>query len=76
MRLGTENLTMSELGYEAAKRKITIEDIAAIPENDEWEYHGFKRDGKSMVCSTFIAAMWKEAGLFAPFKINAHEFAP
>jgi len=36
-----------------------------MPEIDGWIYTGEEpRDGVSMVCSAYVAAMWKAAGLF------------
>ena len=38
--------------------------MIAIPENEDWEYHGIKpRDGRSFVCSSFVTAMYKAAGI-------------
>jgi hypothetical protein len=36
----------------------------ALTEEDGWKYEGFYHDGESMVCSSFVAAIWKAAGLF------------
>lgn len=48
----------------------------AMPEQDGWEYTGLKpRDGMAMVCSAWVAALWKAAGLFDEFDVNATEFA-
>jgi len=40
MRLGTQNLTISELAAEAAKRGLSLQDVMAMPEQDGWEYTG------------------------------------
>jgi len=49
----------------------------AIPEKDHTVYHGEEpRDGWSYVCSAFVAAVYKAAGLFDDLEINATEFLP
>lgn len=39
---------------------MTFGELIAIPENDDWVYS----DGKSMVCSSFVTAIYKAGGLF------------
>jgi len=39
---------------------------------DEWRYP----DGPSLVCSSFVTAMYKAAGLFDPYTVQATEFTP
>lgn len=73
--LGTEGLDIAGVAEEAAKRGITVSDVMAIIEQDGWIYSGETHDGQSMVCSCFVAALWKAAGLF-DFPINAVEFTP
>lgn len=48
----------------------------ALPEIDGWLYTGEENDGLSYVCSAYVAAMYKAAGLFDDLEINATEFAP
>jgi hypothetical protein len=49
----------------------------AIPEKDGWEYAGIPpRDGVSYVCSAYVTALYKAAGLFDDLEINATEFSP
>ena len=48
----------------------------ALTEVDGWKYEGFYHDGESMVCSSFVAAIWKAAGLFEDVYINAVEWLP
>ena len=56
---------------------MTIEDVMAMVEEDGWQYYGEQpRDGLSYVCSAYVAAVWKAAGLFSPYFINATEFSP
>ena len=45
-------------------------------EVDGWKYTGQWHDGESMVCSCFVAALWKAAGLFGDDYINAVEWSP
>ena len=72
LRLGTNDLNIAELGHEAARRGMTLNQVMAMPELDEYTY----KDGKSMVCSNFVANMWKAAGLFGDLEVNAGEFTP
>jgi len=72
MRLGTENLTVAEVAQAAYDIGLTMPDLYAQPEQDGWWYP----DGYSMVCSSFVVAMWKAAGLFDGYTINAVEFTP
>jgi len=60
MRLGTKGLSLAEVMNLAVDRGITLEELMAIVENDNWVYS----DGKSMVCSSFVAALYKAGGLF------------
>jgi len=46
--------------------------VLAIPENDEWTYS----DGKSLVCCSFVIALYKAGGLFDGLDIQATEFTP
>lgn len=49
----------------------------AVPEQDGWIYYGEEpRDGRSWVCSAYVTAMYKAAGLFGDMEINSTEFGP
>ena len=49
----------------------------AIPEQDGWIYTGEEpRDGESYVCSAYSGAVYKAAGMFGDFEVNATEFTP
>jgi hypothetical protein len=48
----------------------------AINEVDGWKYNGEYHDGYSYVCSSYVAALWKAAGLFDGIEINASEWSP
>lgn len=68
---------MTGIAVAAAAQNMTVEDVMAIPEIDGWEYFGEgARDGESMVCSAFVTALYKAAGLFDDMEINATEFQP
>jgi len=41
-------------------RNQTVAEVFAMPEQDSWIYS----DGPSMVCSSFVAAIWKAGGLY------------
>ena len=64
---------MKSLAAEAARKNLTIMEVLAIPEQDGWIYSGLSHDGKSYVCSTYVAALWKAAGVFGNLNITASE---
>ena len=72
MRLGTNGISIKELGLISASKGLTISEVMAMPELDSYTYS----DGKSMVCSNFLAGLWKAAGLFGDLEVNANEFTP
>lgn len=56
---------------------MSIENVMAMVEMDGWEYTSEKpRDGLSYVCSAYVAAFYKAAGLFGDFDIQATEQTP
>lgn len=71
-RLGTKGLKFNQAVIEAAKRNITIHELMAIPEQDEWVYS----NGLNFICSSIVVAMWKAGGMFGDLVINAAEFTP
>lgn len=71
-RLGTNNLNLVQLYEVMYQRNLTVAQVFAMPEQDSWIYS----DGPSMVCSSFVAAVWKAGGLFDGIDINATEFTP
>lgn len=76
-RLGTRSLKMRELAIEAAKRNISGPQLMAIPEMDGWLYEGIEpRDGEAYVCSSYLVAVFKAAGLFGDLQVEATEFTP
>jgi hypothetical protein len=77
MRLGTKDLDIAHVAAEAAKKNMSLQELMAVVEQDGWEYHGIEpRDGRSWVCSAYVAAMYKAAGLFGDMDINSTEFGP
>jgi len=75
IKLGTKGLNISELVHESNKRGLGLQDVMAIVEEDGIIYEGEYHDGLSMVCSAFVTAMWKAAGIF-DVPINAVEWGP
>jgi len=71
-RLGTENLTVPEIVLETKKRGMTLNELVAVPEQEEWRYPS----GASYVCSSLVIALYKAGGLFGDLEINAPEFTP
>ena len=72
MRLGTEGLNMRQIMAEAAHRGKTVMELLAEPELDEYVYS----DGPSMVCSCFVAGIYKAGGVFGDMNVEATEFSP
>jgi len=55
---------------------MSIQDVIAIPEQDGWIYTGLPNDGQAFVCSAYSAAVYKAAGMYDDFEVNATEFTP
>eukprot|EP00298_Acanthocystis_sp_HF-20_P013871 c20540_g1_i1.p1 GENE.c20540_g1_i1~~c20540_g1_i1.p1 ORF type:complete len:590 (-),score=239.66 c20540_g1_i1:109-1878(-) len=68
-RLGTSNLPMAELLYEAHQQNIVPDSIPAMVEDDTWMYNttrnGVAAVGPSMVCCVFVCHIWKASGVFS-----------
>ena len=76
-RLGTHDLDVTGIAAAAAEREMSVQDVMAMTELDGWEYTSEEpRDGLSYVCSAYVAAMYKAAGLFDAMNIQANEFSP
>ena len=67
-----QGLDLKGIIVETESRGMSFDQLLTIPEQDEWEYS----DGKSTTCVSFILAMYKQAGVFAPFteSIQVTEF--
>ena len=72
-RLNTENLKIKEIYEELYKKNLSIGDLVSIVEKENWVYKG---TGHNYVCSAFVAALYKKAGLFGNLEIEATEFTP
>jgi len=76
-RLGTNGLDVEQLAAASAERSLGLDAVMAMVEQDFWVYTGeTPRDGWAYVCSAYVAALYKAAGLFYDFEINATEFTP
>lgn len=75
-RLNTTGLNLEGVAAEAARRNLTIQQLMAMVEVEGWEYTGLENDGRSYVCSAYVAAVYQAAGLFGTSKINGPEFTP
>ena len=65
---------MAEL---AAQNNMSLLDVFAMPEQDGWVYTGIEPvDGLSYVCSAYVTALFKAAGVFGDLEVNATEFHP
>jgi len=71
-RLGTSGLTIAELQVVAMQQGTTLLEVQTIPEIDGWWYS----DGYSYVCSSFVLAMYKQAGILDGFTLQGTEFTP
>lgn len=76
IRLGTEGLTTPELAAEAANQGMSLQDVMAIVNMDDWTYTGLPNDGRSYVCSSYVSAQYKAAGLYGDMSVQATEHAP
>jgi hypothetical protein len=72
IRLETQNLKIDELVIEAAKRNLTISEVMAIPEQDEWVYS----TGKSFTCSGLLSHLYRASGVLSHLYFQATEFTP
>jgi hypothetical protein len=74
-RLGVmdRNLTWVQVIEEAVKKGISLPELMAIPEKEEWLY-----DGKAQyVCSSFAVALYFHGGMFGSnITIVPQEFTP
>ena len=71
-RLGTTGLTIAEMQVVAMQQGTTLLEVQTIPEMDGWWYP----DGYSYVCSSFVLAMYKEAGILGDLILQGTEFTP
>lgn len=74
--LGVSGMNITEIAIEANKRGLNVSSVMGLTELDGWKYTGEYHDGRSMVCSAFVIAIWKAAGVFDGVTINAVEWAP
>ena len=71
-RLGTKNLTVTQISQVIYEKNMSWGELYAIVEEDSWIYP----DGVSLVCSSFVSAFWKAGGLFGNITIQTTEFTP
>lgn len=55
---------------------MTVPEAMALPEKDGWLYTGLENDGRSYVCSAYVTAVYKAAGIFGDLDVQATEFTP
>lgn len=69
-RLGVDGKNISEIAEIAAGQNMSVADVMAMTEMDGWVYTGLEpTDGRNWVCSAYVAAMYKAAGLFGDMEI-------
>ena len=76
MRIGTKGLDLAAIAAEAGKMGVSMSQLQAFPELNTFIYHDGYHDGRALVCSSFVAEIWKAAGLFGDLEINTGEFTP
>ena len=75
--MGVEGKSIPEIAALAAEQKMSVDDVMAMKEHDGWAYTGIEpRDGEAYVCSAYVTALYKAAGLFDDLDIQATEFTP
>ena len=72
LSLGKKGLTFKQTVVEAARQGKTFEELIAMPELEEYEYH----DGLNYVCGCFVAPYYEHCGLFGDITILPKEFTP
>lgn len=75
-RLNTTGLNLKQIASEAASRNLTVEQLMSMVEVEGWEYTGLENDGRAYVCSAYVAAVYRAAGLFGNYTIYGPEFTP
>lgn len=75
-RLNVDCRDVTCIATEAAYQGMSIQDVMAIPEQDGWLYTGLPVDGMAFVCSAYSASVYKAAGMFDDYDVNATEFTP
>jgi hypothetical protein len=74
----TQYFTFEDMLVDAVTMKnITLEELMIIPENDTWVYSNLTDGPIGYAAPTFIAALYRAAGLFDPKvekEINVQEF--
>ena len=72
-RLGTNGLNWPQIIKEATYRGITLGELIAIPEKEEWTYNGKKQ----YVCSAFVVGLMYHSGVFGKdLPLVPQEFTP
>jgi hypothetical protein len=68
--LGIDGYNFDDMTAYAAEQGLTLDDVQAGVEMDGWLYTGEEpRDGRSYVCSSYVVALYKAAGLFGDLEI-------
>ena len=75
-RLNTDCADVPCIATEAANQGMSIQQVMAMPEQDGWIYTGLPNDGMAFVCSAYSASIYKAAGMFDDYDVNATEFTP
>lgn len=71
-RLGTTGLKIADLQVVAMQQGLTMLEVMTQVEMDGWWYS----DGYSYVCSSFVLAMYKKAGILGDLPMQGTEFTP
>ena len=77
LRLGTPiDNDLNQVAYEVAKQGYNASELMALPELNSYMYKGYWHDGRALVCSSFVTAVFDAAGLFPDMEMNHGEFGP
>jgi hypothetical protein len=59
--------------FSATELDLTLQELVAIPEQDDWTYETH-RDGHGYTSAEFVIAAYQQLGLFDGYEVNASEF--
>jgi len=77
-RFGVEGKSIPEISAIAASKGKTIDEVMAMKDIEYWNFKGLQGDKHYLqyVCSAYVAALYKRAGLFGELDVEPTEFGP
>ena len=73
-RLGTQGLSFEQILDELGNRKMTLGQLGAVPETEEWTYGSDKRS--RYICSAFVTKLLIDSGVLKNYNIVPQEQTP